>query len=200
MNIILTESQYKSLLNESTGNITSFVDEIIDIHPKMGEFRDFFIKSIENSGCDNIFFDNITSLGLSLHDKCVINYSALKNLGDLIFITFHEVAHQYQYKKYGKELIYDIYTGELEIDSAIVFLKHLENTADQFGLRKVREFKRLGLDMGEKPLRTKGGYEHYTDKMYVNYVDMLADKIKSAGITDPDKISEYIYNMIKIKL
>lgn len=200
MRIVITESQYSKLINEEAEGIDSFVDEIIFHHPQVEQYKDFLKDSIEKSGCNRIFFDNIRSLGLSLHDKVVMSRKLLESLPELIFGIFHEIAHQYQYKKYGKELIYDMYIGELEMEGAIKFMKYLENTADQFGMRKAREFAKMGLDYGDEPIRTKGGYDHYTDKMFESYINMLTTTIKKSGTTDPDKISEYIYNMIKVKL
>jgi hypothetical protein len=104
------------------------------------------------------------------------------------------------YNKYGKELIYDMYTGELEVDGAVGFLRYIENVADQFSLRKCRELKRLGVIPENEQIRDAGGYDHYTDKMFENYLNMLKNKVMAAGITKPDYISELIYNLIKPKL
>jgi hypothetical protein len=45
-----------------------------------------------------------------------------------------------------------------------------------------------------------GGYDNYSDMMFVNYLNMLRDKIKESGETDDEKISESLYNWAIVKL
>ena len=212
MNIILTESQYKKLLNEETGGLDSFIDQIVEKYPEIDEYRDILKNNIESSGCHNISFEPMSiGAGLSLHNRVVISSNLLGkfsyignpfgfNVSGLMFVIFHEIAHQHQYNKYGKELIYDMYTGEIETEGAIKFLKYIENVADQFGMRKCRELQKLGVIPADQKIIDVGGYDKYTDKMFENYLNMLKNKIQKAGITDPEDISELIYNMIKPKL
>jgi hypothetical protein len=209
MNIILTESQYFKLLNEETGGLDLFVDQIVEKFPEVGDYRDVIKSNIEKSGCHNIGFEPMSMAnGLSLHNRVVISSGLLEDefrpnpnaLADLMFVIFHEIAHQHQYNKYSKELIYDMYTGELETDGAIGFLRYIENVADQFALRKCRQLQSMGVIPADQQVRDTGGYDNYTDKMFENYLNMLKGRVKKAGITDPEDISELIYNMIKPKL
>ena len=148
------------------------------------------------------------STGLALHNKVVINDALLgvgannfkSTISNLMYIIFHEIAHQHQYNKYSKELIYDMYTGEIETEGAIKFLKYIENVADQFSMRKCRELQKIGVIPADEEVVEVGGYDKYTDKMFENYLNMLKNKIQKSGITNPEDISELIYNMIKPKL
>jgi hypothetical protein len=209
MNIVLTESQYYKLLNEETGGLDSFIDQIVKKFPEIEEYKDVVKSNIEKSGCHNISFEPMSmGAGLSLHNRVVISSGLLKDglkpnsnmLADLMFVIFHEIAHQHQYNKYSKELIYDMYTGELETDGAIGFLRYIENVADQFALRKCRQLQSMGVIPADQNVRDTGGYDNYTDKMFEGYLNMLKGKVQKAGITDPEDISELIYNMIKPKL
>jgi hypothetical protein len=209
MNIILTESQYFKLLNEETGGLDMFVDQIVEKFPETEGYRDVIKSNIEKSGCQNIGFEPMSMAnGLSLHNKVVISSGLLEDgfkpnpnaLADLMFVIFHEIAHQHQYNKYSKELIYDMYTGELETDGAVGFLRYIENVADQFALRKCRQLQSMGVIPADQEVRDTGGYDNYTDKMFENYLNMLKGRVQKAGITDPEDISELIYNMIKPKL
>lgn len=209
MNIILTESQYFKLLNEETGGMDLFIDQIVNKFPELGEHRNTIKSNIEKSGCQNIGFEPMSmASGLSLHNRVVISSGLLKDgikpnpnaLADLMFVIFHEIAHQHQYNKYSKELIYDMYTGEIETEGAVGFLRYIENVADQFALRKCRQLQSMGVIPAEQDVRDTGGYDNYTDKMFESYLNMLKGKVQKAGITDPDDISELIYNMIKSKL
>jgi hypothetical protein len=205
MNILLTESQYKRLLNEETNGLDDFIQKIVNAYPSLGEHTDIIKNNIEKSNCQKIEFSDMSMAGgLSLHDRVVISNTfinpKINNIASLMFVIFHEIAHQHQYNKYGKELIYDMYTGELEVDGAVGFLRYIENVADQFSLRKCRELKRLGVIPENEQIRDAGGYDHYTDKMFENYLNMLKNKVMAAGITEPDDISELIYNLVKPKL
>ena len=209
MNIILTESQYFKLLNEETGGLDMFIDQIVEKFPETEEYKDVIKSNIEKSGCHNIGFEPMSMAnGLSLHNRVVISSGLLEDglkpnpnaLADLMFVIFHEIAHQHQYNKYSKELIYDMYTGELETDGAVGFLRYIENVADQFALRKCRQLQSIGVIPAEQEVRDTGGYDNYTDKMFENYLNMLKGRVQKAGITDPEDISELIYNMIKPKL
>ena len=209
MNIILTESQYFKLLNEETGGMDLFIDQIVEKFPETEDYRDVMKSNIEKSGCQNIGFEPMSMAnGLSLHNRVVISSGLLEDglkpnpnaLADLMFVIFHEIAHQHQYNKYSKELIYDMYTGELETDGAVGFLRYIENVADQFALRKCRQLQSMGVIPADQNVRDTGGYDNYTDKMFEGYLNMLKGKVQKAGITDPEDISELIYNMIKPKL
>ena len=209
MKIVLTESQYFKLLNEETGGMDLFIDQIVEKFPEVSEYGDVIKNNIEKSGCLNIGFEPMSmSSGLSLHNRVVISSGLLEDgirpnpnaLADLMFVIFHEIAHQHQYNKYSKELIYDMYTGELETDGAVGFLRYIENVADQFALRKCRQLQSMGVIPADQNVRDTGGYDNYTDKMFEGYLNMLKGKVQKAGITDPEDISELIYNMIKPKL
>jgi hypothetical protein len=209
MNIVLTESQYFKLLNEETGGLDLFIDQIVNKYPEITEYKDTLKNNIESSGCHNIGFEPMTvASGLSLHNRVVISSGLLEDgiqpntngIADLMYVIFHEIAHQHQYNKYSKELIYDMYTGEIETEGAIKFLRYIENVADQFAMRKCRELQRIGLIPINQHVVDEGSYDNYTDKMFEKYLNMLKEKIQNAGITDPEDISELIYNMIKPKL
>lgn len=202
MKIVLTENQYKSIILEETNGIDSFIDELLTVYPRLESHIDLVKKFIEDSNCKDIEFGNfkLPAAGISLHNKVVINKNVLKyTLENTLFIIFHEIAHQYQYKKYGSDMMHKFYVGEIDMEEAVKFLKYTENVADQFGLRKCREFVKLDLLTNEY-VPKMGGYDNYSDMMFVNYLNMLRDKIKESGETDGEKISEFLYNWAIIKL
>ena len=202
MKIVLTENQYKSIILEETNGIDSFIDGLLNAYPRLESHIDLVKKFIEDSNCQDIEFGSFRfpASGISLHNKVVINKRILQNtLENTLFIIFHEVAHQYQYKKYGSSMMHRFYVGEVDMDEAVRFLKYTENVADQFGLRKCREFVKLGL-LTKEYVPKMGGYDNYSDMMFVNYLKMLRSKIKESGETDDEKISESLYNWAIVKL
>ena len=77
---------------------------------------------IVNSNCKSIRFENMSmkALGISKTDECVLSLKVLEIYTEyMLYIILHEVSHQYQYKKYGKNLTLDIY-NELEIELATI--------------------------------------------------------------------------------
>ena len=202
MKIVLTENQYKSIILEETNGIDSFIDELLIAYPRLESYIDLVKKFIEDSNCQDIELGTFRfpASGISLHNKVVINKRILKNtLENTLFVIFHEIAHQYQYKKYGSSMMHRFYVGEVDMDEAVRFLKYTENVADQFGLRKCREFVKLGL-LTKEYVPKMGGYDNYSDMMFVNYLNMLRNKIEESGETDDEKISECLYNWAIVKL
>lgn len=202
MKIILTEDQYKSLFLEETSGIDSFIEELLVAYPRLESHIEDVKKFIQDSNCQNIEFGvfNLPAAGISLHNKVVINKTVLKyTLENTLFVIFHEIAHQYQYKKYGSNMMHKFYMGEVDMNEAVRFLKYTENVADQFGLRKCREFVKLGL-LTKEYVPKLGGYDNYSDMMFVNYLNMIRNKVKESGETDDEKISESLYNWAIAKL
>jgi hypothetical protein len=197
MKIILTERQYK-LLNEETVGLDDFINFLIDSHPNVDNFKDIVRKFIEDSGCQNIEIKKIHlgAAGLALHDKVVINPMVFNHdLNYTMYVIFHEIAHQYQYKKYGRDKMYSLYLDELPIDEAIPFLRKTENVADQFAIRKCRELYKLGL-LDRVGLVDRGMYDVIPDFTLIRMVQHFRKNLKDNNVTNPDRVSEIMYNSI----
>jgi predicted SprT family Zn-dependent metalloprotease len=197
MKILVTERQLK-LLNEETNGLDEFMTELVSHHNKVGEFYDIVVDFIKDSGCQNIELKpiHIGALGLALHNKVVINPVVLDmQLNRCLYVIFHEIAHQYQYKKYGKKKMYELYTGELSLEKAVTFLKHTENVADQFSIRKCRELQKLGL-LDKKSLITRGNYENMGDMQLASTLVKFRNLLRNNKVTDSERVSEVMYNSI----
>lgn len=201
MRIIITEEQYKRVLNEETRNINSFINDIKSKFDISIELEEGIIKFINDSNCQNIEFAgfNISASGVALHDGVLINKNMLNNnLNFLLFIIFHEVAHQYQFKKYGENKMYECYIGKMSDEEGAIFMKNTEMVADEFAGRKIREFQKKGLINSS----------YVPPQMYKNVpimqITMLIKNYRSQmrlkNIDSPEKISEYFYNVIKSRI
>lgn len=200
MKIVITEEQLNLLVSSQVEGLDVLMDEIIAKFPKVEEYKDKLIQFIVGSDCKKIEFATMQhgAGGLSLHNAVLLNKYLLKDtLGTLLFIIFHEIAHQYQFKKYGAEKMYELYTGNLSVEDAVEFLYNAEITADEFAYRKCKEFHKLGL------------LDYVTDKRFYkrmsrqNLTAMYSSvkKIVSNRRNDsPEEISEILYNFIKIKI
>jgi hypothetical protein len=156
---------------------------------------------IEESGCKKIEFAkfNYPALGLALHNGVLINSNMIgDNLSFLIFVIFHEVAHQFQFKKYGDKIMYGVYSGDVSIDEAAKFMKHTEEVADEFAMRKIRELQKKGLI--DDNYRANSPYRNISVQSIKSMIIRFRDDLESKKITSPNDISKYFYNMVKSKM
>jgi hypothetical protein len=192
---------FKTLINEETDGITIFLNKIqaeYDISDSLYvEMLDF----IEKSGCKKIEFAkfNYPAIGLALHNGVLINSNMIgDNLSFLVFVIFHEVAHQFQFKKYGDKIMYGVYSGDVSIDEAAKFMKHTEEVADEFAMRKIRELQKKGLI--DDNYRANSPYRNISVQSIKSMIIRFRDDLKSKNITSPNDISKYFYNMVKSKM
>jgi len=186
------------LLNESTQNIEQFISDLEEFFPKVSEFKDKLIEFIEKSECKKIewAFLQRGATGLALHDGVLINYEAKQQgMEFTIFLIFHEIAHQYQFKKYGAEEMYECYVGDIPLEEATEFMRKTEIVADEFARKKIEQLKKLGfINKSYQP-------PTYYKKMPVSKLEQMMsyfrELFKKQNIKSPEQISTTMYNMIK---
>ena len=190
----------KKILKEETEGIDSFLDEISSKHNMSDELKDFVKQFIEESDCKRINFSRFKMgvMGLALESGVLINSVALNHpLPFLLFLIFHEVAHQYQFKKYGEDVMYDCYLGEISEREAAEFMKHTEEVADDFAFRKIRQLQKLNL-IG--PYTPPQMYKNVPIQQITMMVNNYREDMIRKNIDSPKKVSEYFYNMVKSEL
>jgi hypothetical protein len=195
------QEQISKLILEQTQGIEGFVDEIDSKFNLSDELKENLIKSIQNSDCKKIEFANfnIPAMGLAVHNGVLINQNLLKEkLEEVLFIIFHEIAHQYQFKKYGERKMYECYIGDITLDEAVDFMKKTEEVADEFGFRKIRELQKKDLIKKDynPPKNNKMMTPYFVKQMMSNFRNIM----RSKNIDSPDKVSEFLYNMTKNRL
>ncbi len=111
----------------------------LDISNKLlTEIGEFIIES----GCKRIGFEYMSNraLGISKTDKCVISTKLLDlPIEYLVYVILHEVSHQYQYTKHGKDIALDVYLDNLNIDKAAQKLLTIEQIADRLAILKLNK-------------------------------------------------------------
>jgi len=187
-----------SLILEETNNLEEFIGTLNSKFEMSDELVIFLKDFIENSDCEKIEFADFkyAALGAALHNGVLINKRALyQGLEFALFVIFHEIAHQYQYKKYGKEKMYEYYNDEISVDEAAKLMKKTEEIADSFAVRKIRELQKMGLINGNyKPIEM---YKNLPEKHIAGFISDVRNKLRERNLTSPDEISEYYYNLIK---
>jgi hypothetical protein len=200
--IHIKESTKKELriLKENTKRLDPFIDEILSVHKMSNELIDFIKKFIEESNCKRIDFSKFKMgvMGVALETGVLINRTALnQSLPFLLFIIFHEITHQYQFKKYGEKVMYDCYIGNVSEIEGAEFMKHTEEVADDLASRKIRELQKLGLIGEYTPMQMYKNLPIEQIKMMVNH---FRNEMRIKNIQSPKKVSEYFYNIVKSEI
>jgi|LauGreDrversion4_2_1035121.scaffolds.fasta_scaffold05122_6 hypothetical protein len=209
-NILLTERQVSLLVNhinnyrllkEQTQGLDELMNKIKETYKLSDEHLNVIRQFISNSGCKNIIIERIKmGAGLSLSDRVILSPDLFNlNLAKFLFILFHEIAHQYQFKKYGGEKMYELYTGEMDIKQGCKMMRDIELVADEFAARKMREFVKLGV-IKEKDAKFGGFYKNTPESHFHMLVSQIRDMLKKSKVSEPDKISELFYNFVKINI
>lgn len=209
MKVILNEEQYSRLLLEDVQGIDEFMDELSLYYRRLKPEHLAKIKfDIGSSGCEKVEFSpfskeftvgNNSPSGLSLPHGVMLNVKTLDYpLPIMIYILFHEIGHQYQYKKYGEEFAFKLYRNDADIDESIQQLKQIETTADQFGIRKCREYLKLGIIDRDLMSGQKGAYDNIKREVFEEYINKFKNKIVEMGVNTPDEIGTMMYNWIKL--
>jgi hypothetical protein len=197
MKIIINESQYKLLL-EATEGLDQFLETLKNNFDLSDELIDEVKSIFEKTDCKKVSFERLSGpTGLALHDKLVISPEVFKySPTQALFIIFHELAHQYQFKKYGAEKMMGLYLNEVPLDDAAEAMAKYEAVADEFGVRKVRELNQKGLlDSKYPPLKGYGNNPTPSRFKYMLYT--IRTELTRKGVDNIDKAAEYIYNMVK---
>lgn len=189
---------FESLENPAKG-LAEFMNKITDRYPIVETYQDKIENFINKSDCKQISFENMTVAagGFSLSDRVVINEMMLNYpLPFFLYALFHEIAHQYQYKKYGEEKMYEFYLGKIPIEELAKFMQKVELTADEFAIRKCREFVKYNLLKPNEVVK-QGNYKNIPINHFIDFISQIRKAVEEKGITEPSKISEFLYNYIK---
>ena len=202
--IRITESDLtrivKRVISEQAQGESEFIQTIVDRYNISDELKNEIINTIKNSECKNITFEKLSmGDGLALGDRLILTPGTLNyTLGRFLFILFHELAHQYQFKKYGMEKMLELYDDEMDIKEAAQFMKQVESVADEFAVRKLRNIQRKGLVTPSISDMFKV-YDGITVDRLEMMIKMFRDKLRNSNIKGAKNISEYLYNMVRIK-
>lgn len=105
-------------------------------------------NALIESGCTELVIKKfkVSALGLTVDSTIYLNSDLLNTSTEiLISILLHEAAHCHQFKKYGKEKMYEMFLRDMNHDEAASFIKAAEEVADEYSIRKVRKLKSANL-------------------------------------------------------
>jgi hypothetical protein len=195
------EQTIRRILKEETQNIGEFMDTLKFKYDMSDELTTFIENFIDKSNCPRISFVNfkMQAFGASLLNGVLINKLVLnQKLEFMLYVIFHEIAHQYQYKKYGREKMIEFYKDEISSDEAAKFMKNVELVADNFAARKIRELQKMGVV--NPNYITPSVYENYPIQAIQKFIDSIRKELRIKNIRDIDDITEFLYNTIKSEI
>jgi hypothetical protein len=190
------------LLTEETVNIDDFLNKVMEKYPETEKFINDIKSFIENSNCKKVEVAKFKypALGLAVHNGVLFNEMIFhQSLPNFLFIIFHEIAHQYQYKKYGDDKMYEYYLGEISVKDAAIAMKEVEITADEFASRKVREFVKLGY-ISQPNHASFSQYKNIPLGHFESLINQTKQMIKDKGVSSFDEIADIFYNMVKVNV
>jgi hypothetical protein len=198
MKIILTEEQLSRILKEEMEGIDSFLDIIVSKFPQMENHKDIIKNFLNKSNCKKVSFGTMNgAAGISTHDGVLFNQSILNmDLSYFLFVIFHEVAHQYQYKKYGEEKMYEFYYDKISTKEAAKLMKDVELIADNLADRKIKECANLGI------IKYKDHKIYNTIPLshFEHMIGTIKQKMKDNNVKSYDDIVRMVYNFVNAKI
>lgn len=129
--------------------------------------------------------------GMSLTDNVILSKSIFsRDLYGFIFVLFHEIAHQYQYKKYGKNLLYELTTKEVTEDT-LNKLIDIEQVADRFGRSMAQKY---GSKFNLKTSTLVSPYDNiqYGKNSYRNLILTIQKEIEKGDITCVEQMESFM--------
>ena len=198
MKLFVTETQF-NLLTESVEGLNEFKKIAFENYPEIIEYWDVIENFIRESECKKIEIENIKlGIAVSLLNGVIFNRQIFNQpLTHFLFSVFHEIAHQYQYKKYGADKMTSFYSDALPVEDAAKFMRDTEIIADEFATRKLRELKKYGY-LENLPI-PKGYYKLAPLKQFENLIQNVKLALPNLKNADAEKTTEILYNWIKFK-
>lgn len=179
-----TESGFEDFYNlfkEKYGNVENF-DRIFEE----------IVSDIKKSPTPKITLtDRGYFCGMSLTNNVILNKSIFgTDLHKFIFILFHEIAHQYQYKKYGKNLLYELTTKEVT-DDTLNKLIGIEQVADRLGKSMASKYSSK-FNIPTKPISSPYDSIEYGKSSYKRLIEDIQKKIKEGEITCVEQMESFM--------
>ena len=187
---------------EQSGNVQGldqFINELKSKFPDHSNLMDDLKAFIMQSGCPAIEFDELYGAqGISKTDKCIINRNTLqKSLENALYVILHEISHQYQYAKYGKDVMWDAYNSNIDIDQAVDLLMNIELTADRLAVLKAIQLLKSNGVTDYNPI--KSFYPNVSKSYFKMHLNGLRKAVSDKGIDSIEGANEFMYNKLKEK-
>lgn len=178
--------------------IKKFISTISNTGIKKSVLKDVE-QFIVNSECHLIRFENLSekAAGISKTDECIISTIVFRfPMEYMLYMILHEISHQYQYKKYGKNLVLDVYLNKTTLQEATEKLLVIEKVADRLALMKMRQILKKNNIFSE--INPVPRYLNMTDLTKMKeHVQSMRDDVIKFNLTTIEEINNHLYDKIK---
>jgi hypothetical protein len=196
-NFIKPFSLFESKTNvEGLGQfIKTLKDTFKDHHNVIDDLKDYIVKS----GCEAIGFDTLYGAsGISKTDKCVIADKILSRpIENALYVILHEVSHQYQYSKYGKDVMWDSYNSNIDIEKAVDLLMNIELVADRLAIIKSKHL--LDSNGVKNYKQATAIYPKMSRQYFKSHLESLRKSVNDKDISNIDGVNNMMHDELKKK-
>ena len=184
-----------NLRKSNTKGLDSFINTIRIAKPKWCESTIFELSDfIVSSGCRSIEFRKMSNraMGISKTDTCILNLDVLILPDEYtLYIILHEVAHQYQYTKHGKNLVLDVYLESTQLDEAAKKLLSVEQIADRLAIAKLNKIlKRNNFEIANPIISRYLGLNDLTQ--IKNHLSKIRKEVSERNLSNIEEINDHI--------
>ena len=183
----------------SVQGLDEFMKRLNEAFPEHPGVLDDLESYIVSSGCPAIAFETLYGAqGISKTDKCIVSDQVLKSsIEKALYVILHEISHQYQYAKYGKNVMWDAYSSRIDIDQAIDLLMNIELVADRLAVLKATQILRSNRVIDFKPIVSL--YKAVNRSYFKSHLESLRDAVTKKGVDSIEGANELMYNKLKEK-
>lgn len=184
----------------SVQGLDEFMEKLRDAFPEYQGVLDDLESYIVSSGCPAIAFETLYGAqGISKTDKCIVSDKVLKGgyIEDALYVILHEISHQYQYAKYGKNVMWDAYSSRIDIDQAVDLLMNIELVADRLAVLKATQLLRSNRVTDFKPIKSL--YKTVSRSYFKSHLESLRNVVTKKGVDSIEGANELMYNKLKEK-
>jgi len=177
--------------------LTTFKSKTLRSYPEVAPYWDFIESFIIKSECNRIEIHDLKiGVAVSFFD-CIIftEKTFTQHLPKFLFTVFHEFAHQYQFKKYGKDKMLELYTDKINSVEGAKIMKSIEIVADEFATRKIRELQKKGYL--KSIMLPQGIYKQMSLETFTQTIEHLKSQVKDLGLKTSEEISNEFYKWLK---
>lgn len=184
-----------SLRKSNTRGLETFINTIRIAKPTWCENTIFELSDfIVSSGCKAIEFRKMSNraMGISKTDACILNLDVLTLLDEYtLYIILHEVAHQHQYTKHGKNLVLDIYLESTPLEEAARKLLWVEQIADRLAIAKLNKIlKRNRIELANPIISRYLGLADLTQ--IKNHLSKIRKDVSERNLSTIEEINDHI--------
>jgi hypothetical protein len=178
-----------------------FFKQVLIKYPESKNILPFIEKTLKKSEITSISIEPLKyGSAVSLPNRIVISPNTLsKDIYTFLFTLFHELAHQFQFKKYGYDKMMELYGNNISVDDAADLMYNIEIVADEYAIRKIREMIKMNLLPSTVTLPL-GTYKKTPKQTFIKIIEMVKEMLEGMDYKNSEELGEKLYDILKLKI